>query len=164
VLLARRTIPSPIGNWHLFADATALVGCYSDSHRDALPVAESAQNAILDSTETQLSEYFSGERKSFDLPLSPQGTLFQRQVWAMLVTIPFGETCSYGELAKKLGDSKLSRAVGAANGANPISIIVPCHRVIASTGHLTGYAGGVEIKKFLLDFESADASLFGNLL
>jgi methylated-DNA-[protein]-cysteine S-methyltransferase len=120
--------------------------------------------AILDSTETQLSEYFSGERKSFDLPLSPQGTLFQRQVWAMLVTIPFGETCSYGELAKKLGDSKLSRAVGAANGANPISIIVPCHRVIASTGHLTGYAGGVEIKKFLLDFESADASLFGNLL
>lgn len=111
-------------------------------------------------TEKQLKEYFAGQRKDFDLPLSFGGTPFQRMVWEGLLGIPYGETVSYGQLADRLGRPTASRAVGLANGKNPISIIVPCHRVIGSTGDLTGYGGGVERKRQLLDFERGGAALF----
>jgi len=103
----------------------------------------------------QLAAYFSGALRRFDLPLALTGTDFQKRVWTALRTIPFGETRSYGWLAREIGKPSASRAVGAANGANPIPIIVPCHRVIGSTGALTGFGGGIEIKKFLLEHEGA---------
>lgn len=102
----------------------------------------------------QLNEYFKGDRQDFDLPLAPMGTNFQQSVWQALTEIPYGETWSYGELAKHIGRPKASRAVGAANGVNPIPIIVPCHRVIGSSGKLTGFGGGIETKAYLLDLES----------
>lgn len=107
--------------------------------------------------ERQLSEYLSGERTTFELNLAPQGTAFQRRVWQLLLEIPFGETRTYGQLAKQLGDESLARAVGAANGANPIWIVVPCHRVIGANGSLTGYAGGLEVKRRLLELERGRA-------
>ena len=102
----------------------------------------------------QLDEYFDGSRQDFDLPLRPQGTEFQRRVWQALQQIPYGETRSYGELAKYVGNPKASRAVGAANGINPIPVIIPCHRVIGSNGKLTGFGGGLETKAFLLNLEA----------
>lgn len=107
----------------------------------------------------QLSEYFAGTRTRFELPLAAEGTPFQRRVWDALVEIPLGETWSYGQLARRLGDAKQARAVGAANGQNPIAIIVPCHRVIGADGTLTGYAGGLENKRWLLDHEAKVAQL-----
>jgi methylated-DNA-[protein]-cysteine S-methyltransferase len=101
----------------------------------------------------QLSEYFAGSRKTFDLPLAPEGTDFQKMVWAELARIPYGETISYAELAKRVGSEGAARAVGRANATNPIAIVVPCHRVIGADGSLTGYAYGVEMKRNLLDFE-----------
>lgn len=103
----------------------------------------------------QLDEYFAGKRQTFDLPLDPAGTDFQKQVWRKLIKIPYGSTTSYGELAKALGKPTASRAVGAANGRNPLPIVVPCHRVIGSTGKLTGFAGGLKVKKELLTLEGA---------
>lgn len=103
---------------------------------------------------TQLNAYFAGELKAFDLPLAPEGTPFQQTVWKALLEIPYGETASYLDIAKKLGDHKLTRAVGNANGKNPIAIVIPCHRIIGSNGKLTGYAGGMERKKKLLDLEN----------
>ena len=103
--------------------------------------------------ERQLREYLAGERKVFDLPLDPVGTSFQRQVWDALYEIPYGEVTSYGAIARQLGDVKLSRAVGAANGANPIAVILPCHRVIGADGSLTGYGGGLPLKRRLLELE-----------
>ena len=102
----------------------------------------------------QLDEYFDGSRQDFDLPVSPDGTEFQRRVWQALQQIPYGETWSYGELAKYIGNPNASRAVGAANGLNPIPIIIPCHRVIGSNGKLTGFGGGLKTKALLLDLES----------
>lgn len=102
---------------------------------------------------SQLDDYFSGARMQFDLPLSPAGTEFQQQVWQTLLTIPYGQTTSYGELAKMINRPKASRAVGAANGANPIPIVIPCHRVIGSTGNLTGFGGGIPTKRWLLAHE-----------
>ncbi len=101
----------------------------------------------------QIEEFFAGERHTFDFPLAPKGTEFQKRVWAELLRIPFGETISYGELARRVGNPAASRAVGSANGKNPISLIVPCHRVIGSNGKLTGYGGGLELKEKLLDWE-----------
>jgi len=101
----------------------------------------------------QLEEYFEGDRREFTLNLSPKGTAFQQEVWKALLDIPYGRTVSYLDIAKKLGDPNSTRAVGAANGQNPISIIIPCHRVIGNNGHLTGYGGGIEKKKWLLEFE-----------
>jgi methylated-DNA-[protein]-cysteine S-methyltransferase len=109
----------------------------------------------LDKTEKQLKEYFAGSRTTFDLPLEPSGTDFQLSVWELLRKIPYGVTTSYGELARRLGEPKASRAVGAANGANPIPIIVPCHRVVGSKGELTGFGGGIERKRWLLEHEGA---------
>jgi methylated-DNA-[protein]-cysteine S-methyltransferase len=108
---------------------------------------------ILDAVRTQLDEYFAGERTEFDLPLDPIGTPFQLSAWQVLRTIPYGSTMSYGEQARTLGDPNKARAVGAANGRNPISIIVPCHRVVGSNGSLTGFAGGIGAKAWLLDHE-----------
>lgn len=109
---------------------------------------------VLALAAAQLAEYFDGARRDFDVPLAPRGTGFQRLVWRELAKIPYGETRSYGELARALGRPAASRAVGAANGRNPISILVPCHRVIAGSGALTGYAGGLAAKRWLLEHEA----------
>jgi methylated-DNA-[protein]-cysteine S-methyltransferase len=113
-------------------------------------------NKITKQCKKQLAEYFSGQRQVFDLPLDPKGTAFQQAVWACLVKIPFGETWSYLDIAKMLNNARASQAVGGANGRNPISLIVPCHRVIGSSGALTGYAGGIERKLWLLKHEGID--------
>ena len=111
------------------------------------------EHALLDRAAQQLDEYFDGDRTDFELPLEPAGTPFQKEAWTTLRTIPYGETISYGEQARRLGDKNKSRAVGAANGQNPIPIVVPCHRVVGSNGHLTGFGGGIEVKAWLLDHE-----------
>lgn len=111
--------------------------------------------AATEALRRQLADYFTGRRRTFDLPLALEGTPFQRRVWAALREIPYGETRTYGELAARLGDPKLARAAGAANGANPVSILVPCHRVIGARGTLTGYAGGLDLKAALLRLEGA---------
>jgi methylated-DNA-[protein]-cysteine S-methyltransferase len=108
---------------------------------------------VLTRAAEQLAEYFAGERRDFDLPLAPRGTSFQVAVWRALEQIPFGATCSYGELARVVGRPSASRAVGAANGQNPLAIILPCHRVIGANGDLTGYGGGLPLKRWLLDHE-----------
>ncbi len=118
----------------------------------------------LESSATQLQEYFSGTRKAFDMPLDLEGTEFQRKVWAELLKIPFGATMTYLELATMLGEPKLVRAVGAANGKNPVGIVVPCHRVIGTGGKLVGYAGGLERKRWLLHHERALSQPEGTLL
>jgi methylated-DNA-[protein]-cysteine S-methyltransferase len=115
---------------------------------------EQADHSVLLQTETQLNEYFEGKRQNFDLPLDFIGTDFQKQVWKALLNIPFGETRTYLEIAAQIGNAKAVRAVGAANGKNPISIIAPCHRVIGANGKLVGFAGGLENKKILLEIES----------
>jgi len=119
---------------------------------------ESARGPVGDAVR-QLREYFSGKRTDFDLPLEPQGTAFQRGVWKRLEEIPYGETISYGELAKRVGNPKASRAVGAANGQNPIPIVIPCHRVIGANGKLTGFGGGLPTKEKLLDLEKGQLAL-----
>jgi methylated-DNA-[protein]-cysteine S-methyltransferase len=122
-------------------------------------VAEDKRHPILAETERQLREYFDGKRKSFSVALDMRGTRFQKDVWEALLAIPFGETRSYAQLAKQLGNERATRAVGAANGRNPISIIVPCHRVIGSSGKLTGFAGGLETKARLLGLENTSQAL-----
>ena len=121
------------------------------------PVIDDDAHPVLTAAVEQLEEYFDGSRVQFDLPLDPVGTPFQQQAWAALRTIPYGETVSYGEQAARLGDRNKARAVGAANGKNPISIIVPCHRVVGSTGSLTGFAGGLDRKSWLLSHERRHA-------
>jgi len=115
-------------------------------------------NAITDLAKQQMLQYFAGERKSFDMPMEPQGTDFQKQVWRALTSVEFGKTCSYSDIANKIKNPKAVRAVGSANGKNPMTIVVPCHRVIGSNGSLTGYASGVDRKAWLLQHESS--SLF----
>jgi methylated-DNA-[protein]-cysteine S-methyltransferase len=145
------TMPSPLGVLRLHAHADELVGVYlPDQHA---PPAPHQASDVLRATAAQLTEYFAGERRAFDLPIAPRGTGFQEIVWRALVAIPYGQTRSYGALAQAIGRPSASRAVGAANGRNPISIIVPCHRVIAASGDLTGYAGGLAAKKWLLAHE-----------
>ena len=149
---------SPVGKLKLVADDKALVAVLWEKERlDRVKLPEmtkKAENSVLVETKKQLEEYFEGKRKVFKLPLAPLGTEFQKQVWNALRKIPFGVTKSYGELASEIGNPKASRAVGAANGKNPISIIVPCHRVIGSNGNLTGFAGGLEAKATLLNIET----------
>lgn len=115
--------------------------------------AQEGRTSLSDRCFGQLEEYLAGERKRFDLPLCPQGTAFQKKVWEALCTIPYGQTRSYADIAVQIGDPKACRAVGMANNRNPIAILVPCHRVIGKNGDLTGYAGGLEIKRRLLDLE-----------
>jgi methylated-DNA-[protein]-cysteine S-methyltransferase len=172
-MLSRTTLPSPIGRLSIVADDQAIVAiCWDtespehdpDAHNpalakldgiDAIVDVEPADHPVLAAAVEQLGEYFAGRRTEFDLPLAPHGTSFQRQAWEALRTIPFGETITYGEQARRLGDKNKSRAVGAANGQNPIPIVVPCHRVVGSNGHLTGFAGGIGVKAWLLEHELA---------
>jgi methylated-DNA-[protein]-cysteine S-methyltransferase len=150
---------SPVGRLHLHSDGTALTGVYMDGLQDgpALPADARPDDeaAPFPEAKRQLSAYFAGQQRSFDLPLAMAGTEFQRMVWAELQRIPFGATISYGELARRLGNPNGSRAVGLANGRNPIAIIVPCHRVIGSGGQLVGYSGGLARKQALLAFEAS---------
>jgi methylated-DNA-[protein]-cysteine S-methyltransferase len=153
-----KIIASPVGKLKLVAsgDGLAAILWENDNPRRVRlgKTIEDKSHPVLLETERQLKQYFAGKRKEFSLPLVPAGTDFQRQVWETLLGIPFGETRSYGQLAKQLGNPRASRAVGAANGRNPISIIVPCHRVIGSSGRLTGFAGGLDVKAHLLDLEN----------
>ena len=153
---------SPAGRLLLVADETGLREVWFEKGRTA-PVVDPAWKhggRPLQQPERQLRAYFAGELQHFDLVLRPQGTPFQLRVWELLREIPFGETISYGELARRAGNPAASRAVGLANGSNPIPIIIPCHRVIGSNGKLTGYGGGLETKRWLLDFEKSQAGLF----
>ena len=153
-----KLLPSPVGVLKLVAsDAglTAILWENDDPRRVRLnSVIEDENHPILLETERQLGEYFAGRRRSFSLPLDFKGTPFQRRVWSALLTIPYGETRSYGEIARQIGNPAAVRAVGAANGRNPLSIIAPCHRVIGATGKLTGFAGGLETKARLLALET----------
>jgi methylated-DNA-[protein]-cysteine S-methyltransferase len=151
------SIDSPIGELTLASDGEALTGLYmtEQRHRPALPDAGARDDAVLAAARRQLAEYFAGERREFELPLRPAGTEFQRSVWAALREIPYGETAGYGELARRLGRPSAARAVGLANGRNPLAIVVPCHRVIGAAGALTGYGGGLERKRYLLELERA---------
>lgn len=157
--LSTKTIASPVGELTLVASDRGLVAILWENDtpdRVKLGVTvEDGDHPVLLAAEAQLREYFAGSRTRFDLPLDFRGTDFQKSVWAELLAIPFGETRSYGEIAMKLGRPKASRAVGAANGRNPISIVAPCHRVIGANGALTGFAGGIEAKAYLLGLERA---------
>jgi methylated-DNA-[protein]-cysteine S-methyltransferase len=148
-------ITSPVGALTLAATDTGLTHLLFSRGATAVPVHGGSVKAarIVRDTERQLGEYFAGKRRTFDLPLAPSGTAFQLAVWRLLRDIPFGVTCSYGDLARRLGKPAAVRAVGLANGANPISIVVPCHRVVGADGKLTGYGGGLPTKRFLLDLE-----------
>ncbi len=151
-------LESPVGPLLLASDGDSLTHLLFERESSAGGRREDftggRRDAVLKRTCTQLEEYFRGERRDFDLPLRPAGTEFQRAVWNALGDIPYGRTEGYGELARRIGRPKAVRAVGAANGRNPVSIIVPCHRVIGADGRLTGYGGGLDAKRFLLELES----------
>ncbi|HZQ19829.1 MAG TPA: methylated-DNA--[protein]-cysteine S-methyltransferase [Terriglobales bacterium] len=154
-------IESPLGALLLASDEKGLREInFMDGCHPACRKPEWQENAAaLKATIRQLRAYFAGELKDFDLPLAPQGTEFQQNVWAELCKIPYGETISYGELARRIGNPNASRAVGLANGSNPIPIIIPCHRVIGSNGKLTGYGGGLPTKEKLLALEKRQLTL-----
>jgi methylated-DNA-[protein]-cysteine S-methyltransferase len=157
---------SPVGRLKLVAtdDGLAAILWETDRpYRVRLNIeAEDNDHPVLIETERQLEEYFDGRRKEFAVKLDLVGTAFQRHVWNALLTIPFGETRSYGQIARQIGRPRAVRAVGAANGRNPVSIIAPCHRVIGSTGKLTGFAGGLDVKAHLLALEGATTELFSS--
>jgi methylated-DNA-[protein]-cysteine S-methyltransferase len=156
---AFKTVVTPVGSLKLVASDTALIAVLwenDDPKRVRLgPLVEGVDHPILREAERQLAEYFAGARKSFDLPLDFAGTPFQKRVWAELLNIPFGQTRTYADIAAAIGKPLAFRAVGAANGRNPISIVAPCHRVIGKDGSLTGFAGGLEAKECLLGIEAA---------
>ena len=150
---------SPVGSLKLVANDTALVAVvWENENPKRLRLAELTEqidHPILLETQKQLTEYFAGTRQQFDLPLDFEGTEFQKKVWQALLSIPFGETRSYRDIAEQVGNVKAVRAVGAANGKNPISIIAPCHRVVGANGKLVGFAGGLENKEILLKIEQS---------
>jgi methylated-DNA-[protein]-cysteine S-methyltransferase len=152
-----KMMQSPVGKLKLVSTDNRLTAIlWEDDDPKRVPLRdliESPEHLILQQTERQLKEYFAGTRTAFDLDLEFVGTDFGKKVWSALLTIPFGETRSYAEIASAIGNPGAARAVGAANGRNPISIVAPCHRVIASTGDLTGFAGGLDAKRFLLSHE-----------
>lgn len=152
-------VSSPVGELLLAGDGDALATLSLHPHRDGPRIEASAvrDDAAFDAVAAQLRAYFAGELHEFDVPLAPDGSAFQRRVWDELRAIPYGTTISYGELARRVGSPGAARAVGLANGRNPLPIIVPCHRVIGSDGRLTGYGGGVERKRFLLELEAHHA-------
>jgi methylated-DNA-[protein]-cysteine S-methyltransferase len=159
--LLYKTLESPIGQLLALGDGRSLCGLYMQGGRKPVGVDASwraSADAFAD-VSSQLSEYFAGQRTSFDVELEMRGTPFQRRVWRALRDIGYGETISYGELARRIGVPSAARAVGMANGCNPIAVIVPCHRVIGADGTLTGYGGGVERKRLLLDLESGAMAL-----
>lgn len=151
------TLESPVGQIFIQGEDSFVTGLYLPNHKHWRgPTADcSRDDGRLADAREQLGEYFAGERQVFDLPLRLAGTDFQKAVWRQLAEIPFGISISYAELARRVGQPTATRAVGAANGRNPISIIVPCHRVIATNGKLTGYGGGLENKKWLLEHEES---------
>jgi methylated-DNA-[protein]-cysteine S-methyltransferase len=158
-----------LGDLTLVATDDALVGVFFAHHwtrpsRDSFgPRVDAGDDTLLGTARTQLAEYLGGERTSFDLPTAASGDPFERRVWAMLEEIPFGERTTYGDLAERLGDKSLAWSVGQAVGHNPLSIIVPCHRVVGRDGKLTGYAGGLKRKQFLLDLEEPALAKAGRL-
>lgn len=158
-MLSYKHMDSPVGRLKLVTDGVALVAVLWPNDRPLRvkldDMQEDLRDKILCEAERQLTEYFNGERTTFDLPIHVRGTAFQKRVWQQLLRIPYGHTRSYGELAAALGNGSASRAVGLANGRNPLSIIVPCHRVIGASGKLTGFAGGLRTKAQLLELESA---------
>lgn len=158
-VLYETTMASPVGTLTLIASDSglrAVLWQIEEANRARIGVVEGGADdptGVLDAAKQQLGEYFAGTRCDFDVPLDPVGTEFQQSAWAALRTISFAETVSYGEQARRMGDARKARAVGAANGRNPISIIVPCHRVVGADGSLTGFAGGLDTKAWLLDHE-----------
>ena len=160
-MTTRRHLSTPLGELTLHASATGLRAVLFPDHRRPPPLevdggpASPAAARVLDHAARELDEYFAGRRRAFTVPLDMVGTAFQRAVWAALATIPFAATWSYGQLAQAIDRPTAARAVGAANGKNPLSILVPCHRVIGQDGSATGYAGGLDAKRWLLDHERA---------
>ncbi len=161
------TMASPVGQLTLVASDAGLVAILWENDRPGrVTLGETIANdrhPVLAQTRRQLGEYFDGRLRSFDIPLDFQGPEFHQRVWQALLTIPFGETRSYGQIARQLGQPGASRAVGAANGRNPISIVAPCHRVIGADGSLTGFAGGLEAKRFLLALEGRAQPMQGDI-
>jgi methylated-DNA-[protein]-cysteine S-methyltransferase len=157
-----RVVDSPVGELKLVASDKGLAAILWQNDRPnrvrLSPLSEEPDNPILLEAERQLGEYFAGKLKAFTVPLDFKGTEFQKSVWRALLTIPFGETRSYAEIARQIGRPAAFRAVGAANGKNPISIIAPCHRVVGSNGELTGFAGGLAAKERLLGLERSDVA------
>jgi methylated-DNA-[protein]-cysteine S-methyltransferase len=155
------TMESPIGELLLLGDGDVLRGLYMQAGRKPIRVqaAWERDDSAFAEVRRQLGEYFAGERSDFDLAMHLEGSAFQRTVWHALTEIPYGETISYGELARRIGRPDLARAVGTANGQNPIAVIVPCHRVIGSNGKLVGYGGGLDNKRRLLELESGVLTL-----
>jgi methylated-DNA-[protein]-cysteine S-methyltransferase len=156
--LTTGTVDTPIGRLRLVGSPTGLRSVlWPGAGTDAV----AAPSAVVAAAARQLEEYFTGERTAFDLPLDLRGTPFQRTAWLALAEIPFGETVSYAEQARRLGRPSAVRAVGAANGRNPLPIVLPCHRVVGSDGSLTGFGGGLEVKRALLEHEAGVRPLFG---
>jgi methylated-DNA-[protein]-cysteine S-methyltransferase len=160
-VLLYTTIDSPIGELLLLGDGHALRGLYMQGGHKPIAVASAWERAEAPfaALTTQLEEYFAGRRETFDVPLQMHGTPFERRVWSALREIPYGETISYGELASRIEQPTGARAVGLANGRNPVAVVVPCHRVIGADGSLTGYGGGLERKRILLELERGQAQL-----
>ena len=159
-MLYHQKIDSPVGYLNIVADNTNLLALVPEvnwnRYAKKFPKAKNITNSILENTTLQLNEYFAKKRRIFDLPLSPEGTEFQQLAWKTLLDIPYGKTICYKEQARRAGRQNAIRAIGGANGANPIAIIIPCHRVIGKSGKLTGYASGIKIKKYLLKLEGKD--------
>lgn len=157
-------IETGIGELTLVADGGALTGIYYPQHwhkpadEGFGPLVEASADPLFVAVAEQFAEYLAGRRTSFEIPTAAVGDAFQKRVWGLLDEIPYGETTTYGALAEKLGDKSLARVVGQAVGRNPLSVIVPCHRVVGSDGGLTGYAGGLERKRLLLDIEEPDGA------
>jgi methylated-DNA-[protein]-cysteine S-methyltransferase len=163
-MLSYKFMESAVGRLKLVADASRLFAVLWPNDRPSrvklTKMREDPRHPVLREAERQLTEYFNGERTTFDLPLHLHGTAFQQQVWQQLQRIPYGQTQSYGDLASAIGRRSASRAVGMANSRNPLSIVVPCHRVIGASGQLTGFAGGIETKSKLLKLEGAGLPMF----
>lgn len=147
----------PIGTICIEEKNQCISGLYREENIDEQE--KEQETELIRKAYEQLTEYFAGKRKSFDLPLYLEGTKFQQKVWAALQTIPYGETRSYGEIARQIGSPKAARAVGGANHNNPVMILVPCHRVIGADGSLTGFGGGLDMKKYLLELESRNCHI-----
>ncbi len=160
-----KDVVSPLGPLTVFASDNGVHAIAFEGDRTEqakINLSRAVNHPIINAAVEQLAMYFNGKLKIFDLPLNLSGTNFQKRVWKLLLEIPFGETRTYGDLAHALGNADASQAVGAANGKNPVAIVVPCHRVIGASGHLTGYAGGMDKKKFLLTHEGVlQPTLFG---
>jgi methylated-DNA-[protein]-cysteine S-methyltransferase len=158
------TIDSPIGELLLLGDDRALQGLYMQDGRKPITIGQGWQRSAppFARVSEQLSDYFDGRRATFDVPLLMHGKPFERRVWCALQNIPYGETVSYGEVARRIGQPRAARAVGLANGRNPIAVIVPCHRVVGANGTLTGYGGGLQRKRILLELERGQTCLGGS--